>query len=60
MREQSRTLELIGLLPDKDVLVGAIDVASDAIETPDQVAATVRAAMAHVVERRAKLTPVEG
>lgn len=41
-------LELIGLLRDKDVLVGAIDVATDTIETPDQVAATIRAAMAHV------------
>jgi len=42
------SLELIGLLSDKEVLVGAIDVASDTIETPDQVAATVRAALAHV------------
>ena len=37
-------LELIGLLDGKDVLVGAIDVASDRIETPDEVAATIRAA----------------
>ncbi len=31
-------MELIGLLTGKDVLVGVIDVASDAIETPEQVA----------------------
>lgn len=37
-------LNLIGLLPDKDVLVGAIDVASLTAETPAEVAATLRAA----------------
>jgi 5-methyltetrahydropteroyltriglutamate--homocysteine methyltransferase len=41
-------LELIGLLQGKDVLVGAIDVATDAIETPEQVAATLRAALEYV------------
>ena len=41
-------LELIGLLDGKDVLVGAIDVASDRIETADQVAATIRAALEFV------------
>jgi 5-methyltetrahydropteroyltriglutamate--homocysteine methyltransferase len=41
-------IELIGLLAGKDVLVGAIDVASDRVETPDDVAATIRAAMKHV------------
>jgi 5-methyltetrahydropteroyltriglutamate--homocysteine methyltransferase len=41
-------MELIGLLRGKDVLVGAIDVAHDAIETPEQVAATIRAAMKFV------------
>ena len=41
-------LELIGLLDGKDVLVGAIDVASDRIETADQVAATIRAALEYV------------
>ena len=41
-------IELIALLKGKDVLVGAIDVASDAVETPDQVAATLRAAMRYV------------
>jgi 5-methyltetrahydropteroyltriglutamate--homocysteine methyltransferase len=41
-------LELIGLLKGKDVLVGAIDVASDVVETPEQVAATLRDAMKYV------------
>jgi 5-methyltetrahydropteroyltriglutamate--homocysteine methyltransferase len=41
-------LELIGMLKGKDVLVGAIDVASNAVETPEQVAATIRAAMKYV------------
>ena len=41
-------IELIGLLEGKDVLVGAIDVATDRVETPESVAATLRAAMKHV------------
>jgi 5-methyltetrahydropteroyltriglutamate--homocysteine methyltransferase len=41
-------LSLIGLLKDKQVLVGAIDVATDKIETPQEVAATLRAAMEFV------------
>jgi 5-methyltetrahydropteroyltriglutamate--homocysteine methyltransferase len=41
-------LELLGLLRGKDVLVGAIDVANEAIEKPEQVAATLRAAMKFV------------
>jgi len=41
-------IELIGLLEGKDVLVGAIDVASTAVETPEQVAATIRRALAFV------------
>jgi 5-methyltetrahydropteroyltriglutamate--homocysteine methyltransferase len=41
-------LELIGLLARKDVLVGAIDVANEQVETPEQVAATIRAALAYV------------
>ena len=41
-------IELIGLLAGKDVLVGAIDVASTAIETPDEVAQTLRRALAFV------------
>ena len=45
-------LSLLGLLRGKDVLVGAIDVASDAVETPEQVAATIRRAMEFVPPER--------
>ena len=41
-------LELLALLKGKDVLVGAIDVANDAVEKPEQVAATIRSAMRFV------------
>ncbi len=41
-------LELIGLLKGKDVLAGAIDVATGHIETPEEVAASIRAAMKFV------------
>src|SRR5207245_3607063 len=41
-------LELLALLRGKDVMVGAIDVASDAVESPEDVAATIRAAMKFV------------
>jgi 5-methyltetrahydropteroyltriglutamate--homocysteine methyltransferase len=45
-------LSLLALLPDKDVLAGAIDVASWDAETPDQVAATIKAVMAYVDPER--------
>jgi 5-methyltetrahydropteroyltriglutamate--homocysteine methyltransferase len=45
-------LSLIALLPDKDVLVGAIDVASLEVETPEEVAATLRAATEFVDPER--------
>jgi len=38
-------LELVGLLKGKDVLAGAIDVATDRVETPEEVAAAIRAVM---------------
>src|SRR6266852_236270 len=41
-------LELLALLKGKDVMVGAIDVASDTVERPEQVAATIRSAMRFV------------
>ena len=41
-------IELIAMLEGKDVLVGAIDVASSVIETPQQVAATLREALKYV------------
>ena len=45
-------IDLIGLLGGKDVLVGAIDVASERIETAEEVAATIRAALAFVPAER--------
>jgi 5-methyltetrahydropteroyltriglutamate--homocysteine methyltransferase len=41
-------LSLLRLLPDKDILLGAIDVAIHEVETPEQVADVIRHAMAHV------------
>ncbi len=40
-------ISLIGLLPDKELLIGAIDVASNTIETPEQVAGTIAEALKH-------------
>jgi 5-methyltetrahydropteroyltriglutamate--homocysteine methyltransferase len=45
-------LRLLELLADKDVLVGAIDVATDAVETPEQVAAVIEDAMEFVPPER--------
>jgi len=45
-------LELLRLLADKDVLLGAIDVATQQIETPEQVAAVIREAMRHLEPER--------
>jgi 5-methyltetrahydropteroyltriglutamate--homocysteine methyltransferase len=39
---------LMELLKDKDVLVGAVAVTADRVEAPEEVAATIRAAMKHV------------
>jgi 5-methyltetrahydropteroyltriglutamate--homocysteine methyltransferase len=39
---------LLGLLAGKDVMVGVIDVASDAVETPEQVADTIGRALRYV------------
>jgi 5-methyltetrahydropteroyltriglutamate--homocysteine methyltransferase len=44
--------ELMALLSGKDVLVGAIDVASDHVETPEEVAATLRRAMKFVAPEK--------
>jgi 5-methyltetrahydropteroyltriglutamate--homocysteine methyltransferase len=41
-------IQLLGLLKGKEVMVGAIDVASDTVETPEEVAETIRAALEHV------------
>ena len=45
-------IDLIGMLAGKDVLVGAIDVASDRVESAEDVAATLRAALKHVPAER--------
>ena len=41
-------LELLGLLKNKIVQAGVIDVASDTVETPEDVVATIEAVMKHV------------
>jgi len=45
-------LSLLGLLAGKDVLVGCIDVATETVETPEDVAATIRRALEHVPAAR--------
>ena len=44
-------LDLLGLLNGKEVLLGAIDVASERVETPEEVAATI--------EQASRVVPVE-
>lgn len=44
--------DLMGLLKDKDVMVGVIDVASDTIETPEEVADTIGRALQFVPKER--------
>ncbi|HKC98428.1 MAG TPA: methionine synthase [Methylomirabilota bacterium] len=45
-------VSLLGLLKGKDVLVGAVDVATDKVETPAEVAATIRSALPYVPPER--------
>ena len=45
-------IELLALLKGKDVLVGVIDVASDSVETPQEVARVIAAAAKYVPPRR--------
>ena len=45
-------IDLIGLLEGKDVLVGAIDVASDRVESAEDVAAVIRSALRFVPAAR--------
>jgi 5-methyltetrahydropteroyltriglutamate--homocysteine methyltransferase len=45
-------MHLLKLLDGKDVLVGAIDVASDVVETPEDVAAVIGEAMKYVAKER--------
>jgi 5-methyltetrahydropteroyltriglutamate--homocysteine methyltransferase len=44
--------ELMGLLEGKEVMVGAIDVASDVVETPEEVADTIGRALQFVARER--------
>ena len=44
--------DLMALLTDTDVMVGVIDVASDTIETPEEVADTIGRALQHVPRQR--------
>jgi 5-methyltetrahydropteroyltriglutamate--homocysteine methyltransferase len=43
---------LVKLLDGKDILVGAIDVATDAVETPEQVAAVIAEATTYVAKEK--------
>ena len=45
-------VSLLALLENKDVLVGVIDVATEHIETPAEVAATIEQAMSYVPQER--------
>ena len=45
-------MELMALLKGKDVMVGAIDVASNTVETPEEVADIIRQALAYVPAER--------
>jgi len=45
-------LQVLSMLKNKDVLVGVIDVATDRIETPQEVAQTIRDAAEHVPPER--------
>ncbi len=47
-RNSKVPMSLLSLLRGKDVLIGVIDVASDEIETPEQVAGTIEAVMKYV------------
>ncbi len=45
-------LSLLGLLNDKEIMVGAIDVASMDVESPEQVSSTIEAALEYVDSER--------
>jgi 5-methyltetrahydropteroyltriglutamate--homocysteine methyltransferase len=54
-RNSKVPMSLLSLLRGKDILVGAIDVASDAVETPEDVAAVAEQAIKHVPKERIQL-----
>lgn len=45
-------LKLLGLLDDKDVLAGVIDVASDTVETPEEIAGVIKDVMQFVPKEK--------
>ena len=51
-RNSQVPMELLRLLGGKDVLIGVIDVATDAVETPEDVAAVIAAATAYVPKEK--------
>jgi 5-methyltetrahydropteroyltriglutamate--homocysteine methyltransferase len=51
-RNSKVPLKLLELLKGKDVQVGVIDVATDEVETPEDVAATIEAVLRHVPKER--------
>ncbi len=51
-RNSKVPLSLLSLLEGKDILVGVIDVATDDVETPEEIVATLEAAMKHVPKER--------
>jgi len=54
-RNSKVPMSLLGLLEGKDILVGVIDVASDAVETPEDVLGVVAEAVKHVPKGRIQL-----
>jgi 5-methyltetrahydropteroyltriglutamate--homocysteine methyltransferase len=51
-RNSKVPMNLLKLLDGKDVLVGVIDVATDEVETPEQVSAVIGAAMKYVAKEK--------
>jgi 5-methyltetrahydropteroyltriglutamate--homocysteine methyltransferase len=51
-RNSKVPMSLLRLLDGKDVLIGAIDVASDTVETPDEVAAVIAEASKYVAKEK--------
>jgi 5-methyltetrahydropteroyltriglutamate--homocysteine methyltransferase len=50
-------LKILGALPSKDIIVGVIDLSDMTVETPDAVAARIRAALRHVPAERIVVAP---
>jgi 5-methyltetrahydropteroyltriglutamate--homocysteine methyltransferase len=45
-------VSLLGLLKGKDILLGVIDVATDKVETPEEIVATIESALPYVAKER--------